>query len=105
MPSSNPLWFGYYPGDRPVNKRPPQVDPPTPINAPDLGINEAIDEAMDFAGKPAEMPNQIWEWVKEDFKQQFTVGASPASTLAGSELYQFDRGETADVTGIYSSIN
>lgn len=105
MPSSNPLWFGYYPGDRPVYKKPTPIPPPTPINAPDFGINEAFDEALNFAGKPAEMPNQIWEWVKEDLKQQFTVGASPSSTLSGSELYQFDRGETADVTGIYSSIN
>lgn len=105
MPSSNPLWFGYYPGDRPMNRRPPQVTPPNPINASDLGINEAIDEAMEFAGKPAELPGQVWEWIRDDFKQQFTVGASPASSLAGSELYQFDREETADVTGIYSSIN
>jgi hypothetical protein len=104
MPSSNPLWFGYYPGDRPVVKRPDKRLPTPQLDMSDMGLNAAIDEAINVVGKPAEMPGQLWEWITDDLKTRFLIGAS-ASVQSGEELLQFSREEVADVKGAYISIN
>lgn len=104
MPSSNPLWFGYYPGDRPVYKKPDKMMPSQPIEITNMGLNEALDEAINMAGKPAEMPGTLWDWITDDWKSRFLVGAS-AGVQTGEELLQFSREEVADVRGAYISLN
>jgi len=109
MPSSNPLWFGYYPGDRPMPKRPDQRFPTPQVDMSDMGLNAALDEAIKVVEAPGnfieDLPKQVWEWIKDDFKQSLNVGASPATGMGGRELYQFGSEEVADVKGVYAQIN
>lgn len=103
MPSSNPLWFGYYPGDRPVMKR-GQAPQQIPIGMPDMGLEAVLDEAVNVLQAPVEMPKQLWTWITEDWKTQFKIAASPYKQT-GDDLYSFDTEEVADVQGAYITIN
>ncbi len=109
MPSSNPFWFGYYPGDRPIPKQSDQRFPTPQFDMSDMGLNVALDEAIKVVEAPGNFiesfPKQVWEWVKEDWKQSFNVGASPSAGMGGKELYQFGSEEVADVKGVYVQIN
>lgn len=104
MPSSNPLWFGYYPGDRPMNKRPDKMLPPEPIQMTDMGMNAAIDEAIKAVDAPAELPNQLWEWIVGDWKQKFAV-TGVAYKQTGGDILAYDPQEGADVKGVNPTVN
>ncbi|MFH1295176.1 MAG: hypothetical protein ABIH84_01185, partial [bacterium] len=44
-------------------------------------------------------------WIKEDWEKQFNIGASSSTGTTGSELYQFEREEVAEVKGVYAQID
>jgi len=105
MPSSNPLWFGYYPGDRPVPKRPDRRFPtPPPVDMSDMGLNAVIDEAIRVTEIPAEMPGQLWDWIISDWKQQLEV-TGVAYKQTGGDIMVYEAQEGADVAGVNPSIN
>jgi len=104
MPSSNPLWFGYYPGDKPIPRRPGIIRPGPGFDTSGLGLNSVIDEAAAIAERPSELPNQLKDWIVDDWKISFNVGTTPA-TQTGFDLYEFGREEAADVKGTYVVIN
>ena len=95
MPSSNPLWFGYYPGDKPIPRRPGIIRPGPGFDTSGLGLNSVIDEAAAIAERPSELPNQLKDWIVDDWKISFNVGTTPA-TQTGFDLYEFGREEAAD---------
>ena len=70
-----------------------------------MGLNEALDEAIRATEYPAFMPNQLRDWLVDDWKLKFTAHASPA-VPSGADLYAFDTGEAvADVRGVYIPLN
>src|SRR3989338_6232416 len=104
MPSSNPLWFGYYPGDKPIPRRPGIIRPGPGFDTSGLGLNSVIDEVAAIAERPSELPNQLKDWIVDDWKISFNVGTTPA-TQTGFDLYEFGGEEAADVKGTYVVIN
>ncbi len=104
MPSSNPLWFGYYPGDRPIPKRPDQRFPTPQVDMSDMGLNAALDEAINAVEAPANLPKQLWDWHSADWKQKFLV-TGVAYKQSGGEILEYDPQEGADVKGVNPALN
>lgn len=108
MPSENPFWFGWYPGDKPLNKRPvyPKATPPADFY--DISISSALDAAWYEAEKivsfPANMPRWVLDNVVDDFKSSFRISAVPYRS-SGSDIYEFDAQESADVPGVRLEID
>lgn len=111
MASANPFWFGYYPGDKPLVKRPPKVFPGPILDysrvAPEqvaVALDMYLDEVVAGVKDTMLLPKWLHEKVIDDWKKSFTASAI-GYTPSGSSTFEFEGAEGADIPGVQVSIN
>ncbi|MEO0132999.1 MAG: hypothetical protein ABIK73_08745 [candidate division WOR-3 bacterium] len=110
MPSSNPFWFGYYEGDRPLKRRVnpsgyssfdiSYISPEQLIYAIDTYLDKVVFKVLDASSLPGWLKKQIIS----DWKNSFTASAI-GYIPPGSEAFQFEDTEGVELPGIQVSLN
>jgi hypothetical protein len=111
MASDNPFWFGYYPGDKPLVKRPPKIFPGPQMDfsqvAPEqlaVALDYYLEDIASGVKNTMDLPKWLWDKTIDDWKNSFKASAM-GYTPSGASTFEFSGAEGADIPGVNVGIN